>query len=120
MPLPTRQPKNTVNAGGSYNLWNINGLDYKSIYENEKFVSNVNTLKNNLAAYKKLLVTTTDAHDTELDQYISNMLNQPDDWMAVKFEGKHLIAVIDALNAIKSHIGSAGLEAILSIRDHYR
>ncbi len=104
-----------IDAEGHINLWEVNGLDNRTIYYREIFISKSKELKSNLLEFKKTLLTSIGTKDVEVTDYINHILNTPDNWQFAKFEGKHLIAIIDALNSIKSNVALAELETISTL-----
>jgi hypothetical protein len=102
-----------IDAAGNINLWKINNKDSKSINFDIMYPK-MTELKNNLITYKQMLAS-LNTNETELNSYINHVLNISENWQFEKIDGKSIVSLIDALNALKSNIALAELETLSAI-----
>jgi len=106
-----------IDAEGNINLSKIYGLDDRNIYQREEFKAKANELQNGLAEYRNLLITSLNSKEVEVTNYLNHILDTPQNWQFNKFDGKYMIAIINALSAIKNDVVLAELESVTAIAD---
>jgi hypothetical protein len=104
-----------IDAEGNVNLSKIYGLDDRNIYQREEFKAKAIELKKGLSEFRNLLVTSLNTKEIEVADYVNHLLNTPDNWQFNKFDGKYMIAIINALSAIKNDVALAELETVSAI-----
>lgn len=104
-----------IEKDGTINFQDIDGKDNKWIHSIELFRKKANELKKSLSDYKELLLNNT--KDKDMVIYINTQLSTSDNWFSDKFDGKFMIAIMDALCAIKKNVALTALETINGIND---
>jgi hypothetical protein len=106
-----------IDTKGNINLSKIIGLDNKNISMREEFKAKSNELKKGLSEFRNLLLTSLNTKEIEVAEYVNHLLNTPDSWQFSKFDGKYMIAIIDALCSIKNNVALAELETVSAIEN---
>ena len=106
-----------IDAEGNVNLSKIYGLDDRNIYQREEFKAKAIELKKGLSEYRNLLITSLNSKEVEVTNYLNHILDTPQNWQFNKFDGKLMIAIINALSAIKNDVALAELESVTAMAD---